>query len=152
VGLRGEVEVEPLTDSPGRFHAGLSLRAGDTGVEVESVRRGTKGVILKLAGVADRDRADALRGRYLEVDAAEVPALPEGSYYHWQLVGLQVQRVDGTAIGELVDVVDYPANDVYVVRGDAGETLVPALASVVVAIDLDAGTMTVDMPDEVEVR
>ena len=152
VGLRGEVEVEPLTDRPGRFRAGLSLRAGDLQVEVESVRPGTRGITLKLSGVSDRDRAEALRGRYLEVDAADVPALPTGSYYHWQLVGLKVRRPDGSELGELVEVAGYPANDVYLVRGNGGEILVPALAAVVTDIDLKAGVMTVDMPPEVEVR
>lgn len=148
IGLKGEVEVEPLTDDPRRFRAGLSVRAGASVRRVERVRPGTPGLVLKFAGVDDRDVAAGLRGEYLEVDGAEVAKLPEGSYYHWQLVGLEVFDAGGERLGRLADVLEYPANDVYVVRSDAREVLVPALADVVRAVDLDAGRMVVDLPAE----
>jgi 16S rRNA processing protein RimM len=148
VGLAGEVEVEPLTDDPARFHSGLSVRAGIAVRRVEKVRGGKSTVVLKFAGVDDRNLAEQLRGEYLEVDASQAQALPEGSYYHWQLVGLGVFDPDGHRLGELTDVLAYPANDIYVVSDGSDELLVPALAQVVVSVDLEAERMVVVLPAE----
>jgi 16S rRNA processing protein RimM len=148
VGLAGEVEVEPLTDDPKRFHSGLSVHAGSAVRRVETVRGGKATVVVKFAGVDDRNLADRLRGEYLEVEASEVNVLPEGSYYHWQLVGLKVFDVSGRGLGELTDVLTYPANDIYLVSDGTDEVLVPALAQVVLLVDLEAGRMVVDLPKE----
>jgi 16S rRNA processing protein RimM len=152
VGLRGEVEIEPLTDDPDRFVAGLELRVGDQSRRVVSARGGRKGVALKFAGVDGRDAAEALLGAYLEVDADKARPLPDGHYYHWQLVGLEVFGTDGTRVGTLEDVLEYPANDVYVVRDGDREVLVPAIKKMVSEIDLDGRRMVVDLPPEAEVR
>jgi 16S rRNA processing protein RimM len=152
VGLRGEVEVEPLTDDPARFQSGLVVQAGSAVRQVEAVRGGASSLVVKLTGVDDRNSADVLRGNYLEVETSESRRLPDGSYYHWQLVGLDVVDVDGRSLGRLADVLGYPANDVYVVNNGGAEILVPALARVVTEIDLAAGRMVVDLPDEVVVE
>jgi 16S rRNA processing protein RimM len=148
VGLRGEVEVEPLTDDPARFHSGLSVRAGAVMRRVEQVRGGRSTVVLKFAGVDDRTLAERLRGEYLEIEASQAHLLPEGSYYHWQLVGLGVFDPEGHRLGEISDVLTYPANDIYVVSDGTDELLVPALAQVVRSVDLEAGRMVVDLPEE----
>jgi 16S rRNA processing protein RimM len=148
VGLAGEVEVEPLTDDPARFRSGLSVRAGSAVRRVEKVRGGTPTLILKFAGVDDRNRAERLRGQYLEIAASEAKSLPEGSYYHWQLVGLEVFDRSGRRLGQLTDVLNYPANDIYIVSDDSDEVLVPALAQVVKSVDLELGRMVVDLPEE----
>ena len=152
VGLRGEVEVEPLTHDPARIRSGLSVHAGSTVRQVEAVRGRAPTLVVKLGGVDDRTKAEGLRGNYLEVKTSEAEPLPDGSYYHWQLVGLDVVDVDGRSLGRLADVLEYPANDVYVVGNGGAEILVPALAEVVRKIDIDAGRMVVDLPDEVVVE
>ena len=128
------------------------MRAGDRGLTLERARPSPRGIALKFAGIDDRSAAERLRGEYLEVAAAAVASLPEGSYYHWQLVGLEVVSLDGRPLGKIVDVQEYPANDVYVVRGGAAETLVPAIREVVREVDLEAGRMVVDLPPEDVVR
>lgn len=148
MGLAGEVEVEPLTDDPARFHSGLSVHAGSAVRQVEKVRGGTPTLVLKFVGVDDRNLAERLRGQYLEIDASEANRLPEGSYYHWQLVGLQVVDPAGRPLGRLTDVLNYPANDIYVVSDGTKEVLVPALAQVVRLVDLEAGRMVVHLPEE----
>jgi 16S rRNA processing protein RimM len=152
VGLRGEIEVEPLTDRPERFRAGVELLVGGRRRAVEQARHGPHGITLKLAGVDGRTEAERLPGQYLEVDRAEVEALPPGSYYHWQLIGLDVVKPDGSRLGRVVDVQPYPANDVYVVGEGGAEMLVPALREVVREVDLEAGRMVIDLPAEEEVR
>ena len=148
VGLNGEVEVEPLTDDTGRFKPGLSVRAGAAVRQVEAVRNGAGTLVLKLIGVDDRDLADDLRGNYLEIDTAEVQPLPEGSYYHWQLLGLEVFDIAGTRLGEITDIIDNPANDIYLLSAEDRQVLVPAVSEVVRSIDLAAGRMVVDLPEE----
>ena len=71
--------------------------------------------------------------------------MPEGLYYHWQLVGLKVIGDDGADLGTLMEVLQPGANDVYVVRGPSGEVLLPAVKECVKATDLAAGTMTVHL-------
>ena len=70
--------------------------------------------------------------------------LPDGSYYHFQIVGLTVFTVDGVPLGEVVDILETGSNDVYVIRDDEGkEHLLPALKDVVKDIDLEKGLMLV---------
>ncbi len=148
VGLRGEVEVEPLTDNSGRIQAGLSVHTGRAVRKVEAVHSSANLLILKFVGVDNRDDADTLRGKYLEVETIEVEPLPEGSYYHWQLLGLEVFDTAGALMGSVSDIIDNPANDIYVVSGDNGQVLIPAVTEVVLKVDLEAGRILVDLPEE----
>jgi 16S rRNA processing protein RimM len=144
--------VEPLTDDPSRLHDGLEVYAGTAVRRIEHVRHTPRDVAVKFAGVDDRDGAELLRGKYLEVDADDVSPLPDGRFYHWQIVGLEVRRRTGELVGRVVDVQEYPANDVWVVdRGDS-ELLIPALKDFVVEVDVEAGRIIVDLPLEEEVR
>src|ERR1700730_13054304 len=78
VGLRGEVEVEPLTDDPGRFRSGLSVHTGAAVRQVEAVRRGAATLVLRFNGINNRTLAEGLRGNYLEVESSQARALPDG--------------------------------------------------------------------------
>jgi 16S rRNA processing protein RimM len=151
-GLSGALEVEPLSDDSERFVSGLLLQARGAAYTVASARRLGSAQMVMLEGVDTIAQAEELRGAYLEVPAEAARPLPEGSFYHWQLIGLRVLDPGGHELGILRDVLTYPANDVYVVGQGDSEILVPALASVVVEVDLDRGRLIVEMPEEVEVR
>lgn len=153
VGLAGDVEVEQLGGNPERFAPGSNLRVGSRQLEVARAQD-AGGMLLrvKLVGVDDRDAADKLRGRYLEVDAGDLPDLPEGAFYEWQLIGLQVYDATGRKLGRLEEVLEYPANDVYVVVSEGRETMVPAIRDVVRKVDIAGGRMDVDLPPEDEVK
>ncbi|HEV3232692.1 MAG TPA: ribosome maturation factor RimM [Candidatus Dormibacteraeota bacterium] len=150
VGLGGEVLLETLTDSAERFRPGLSVHAGGAWRTVERASAEAQGVRVKLSGIDSVAAADGLRGGYLEVGPESAPPLPAGSFYHWQIVGLAAVNPDGRRLGEVVDVLEYPANDVYVVRAGGRERLVPAVTAVVKDVDLAAGRMVLDLPEEVE--
>jgi 16S rRNA processing protein RimM len=115
------------------------------GVGVVAARAAGRGrVVLRLAGIEDRDAALALRGAEVEVEREALPALAAGEYYRCDIVGLGVWFDDGREIGVVTDVIETGANDVFVVRGaDGREVLVPVIADVVVAIDLGAGRVTI---------
>lgn len=102
-----------------------------------------------LGGISTREAAEAVAGRYLEMPPRE---LPEGAYYWDDLIGLEARDPRGSLVGEVVEIFRAGENEVYRIVGPAGERLVPALKSVVLAIDLAAGRMTVADDDAVEVR
>ena len=149
-GIRGEVTAllrgvssEQLSTLPG-------LRArGTDGVEfairIERVRPKSGGWILSFAGVRDRDAAEELRGAVLLANREDLPAPEPGEWYVSDLEGLQVVTDDGRGLGVLAEVLQLPANDVFVVRDGAREVLLPAIDDVIVAVDLEAGRMVVHL-------
>jgi len=118
---------------------------------LRSVQRGPgASIILGLGSVADRDSADALRGKLVEVESADLPAPEEGEYYHYQVVGAEVCDLEGLVWGTVTEILETGANDVFVVAPtDANErpVLVPAIRGVVVGIDVDRARVTVDLPE-----
>ena len=149
-GVRGEVKVEPLSDFPERFARGSRLWLDGIERAVQSGRWQRSQVILKLSGVDSRNEAEALRGKELTVpDIAELPAGEEVYYLH-DIVGLRVETPGGETLGEVYDVLSTGSNDVYVVRGDRGELLLPALDDVVLEVDVPGGRIVVDVPEGIE--
>ncbi len=147
-GTRGEVRMMPLSDFPERYsmltRVTLSGPAGREAYDVESARWHKSTVLLKLKGIDSRGAAEALRGAQVLVKRDELPVLPEGSFWIFDLVGLKAVSTDGDTLGVVVDVLKLPANDVYVVqRPDGGQLLLPATREVVRKVDSDKGTITV---------
>jgi 16S rRNA processing protein RimM len=154
-GLQGEVRVVPLTDFPDRFARTARVWVDAPGgepagepVKVEWSRRQGRVLVLKLTGVDSVAAAERLRGELLFVLREEAVPLPEGRFYRFELVGLQVVEENGRPVGELVQVLDNPANDLFVVRRPGGgpDVLVPAVKSVVREIDLPGGRLVVSLP------
>jgi 16S rRNA processing protein RimM len=143
-GIQGAVKVLSLTDFDDRFEPGSELYLDGAPRRVEWGRRRGAGVVVKLAGIQTRNDAEPLRGRYLEVPEQAARSLPEGAWYYDQLIGLRVRTEAGRALGAVTEVLERPANDVWVVRApDGTETLVPAIRDAVAGVDLDAGVVTV---------
>jgi 16S rRNA processing protein RimM len=143
-GLRGAMRIEPLTDRPERLAPGeeIYVEGEASPRRIVDVEWGGRIPAITLDGIVTRESAEALKDRYLEVDAAE---LPEGTYYWHQLEGLQVVDPNGTSLGTLISVFRVGENEVYRVENEAGEELlIPALRDVVREIDLPNGRMTVD--------
>jgi len=149
-GLGGALKIESLTDFPERLLPGTEIYLeGDAEPRrIAEVNWAGRVPTLRLDGIATREAAAALVGRYLELPARE---LPDGSYYWHQLQGLRVVDTSGVELGELVEVFRAGENEVYRVVGDGGEQLIPALRSVVKEIDLAAARMVVEYDVE-EVR
>lgn len=141
-GIRGEVAVHPLTEVPDRFAPGSSVRLEDGRIlTVESARPHQRGHLVKFQGVADRDRAEALRGQVLLVPAAESPPLhEEDRFWVHEVVGLEVVTESGRVLGRIREVQANPANDLWVTDGGA---LIPAIRQVVKDVDLRGGRVTI---------
>jgi 16S rRNA processing protein RimM len=146
MGVHGEVKVDLTTDFPDRFTdlETIYVGPGRRPMRVRRARRHHRRVILALEAVEDRDAAAALQGLPLFVPRAEAVPLPSGHYYHDQILGLQVETSLGEPLGHIVEILVTGSNDVYVVQGERGEVLIPALKDVVRSIDLAAGRMVVE--------
>ena len=142
-GLDGAVKVVPLTDFADRFDPGATFLIDGTEREVEWSRDGHPGVVLKLRGIDNRTIAELFRGRYLEIPEADVRPLAEGRFYHHQVVGLAVLTTSGRQLGTIAEVLERPANDVWVSREGVVEHLIPATRDAVVEVDIAAGRVVV---------
>lgn len=147
-GSDGRVRVQPETDNPQRFRKGARLLTGDRELHVERVQRMPDGsLLLRFAGVVSRGDAATLQGETLCVPAGEAPEAPPGTYYHYQLVDMSVVSEAGEHLGTLTEIIATGANDVYVVTGESAELLLPAVADVVVSVDVQANSMTAAVPE-----
>ena len=144
-GVRGAVKVLPLTDVPRQLAVGRNVTVAGERRTIESARWQKGMVYLRLSGIEDREGAAELRGLLLAIPESELEPLPEGQYYRFQLIGLAVISTDGEALGHVTEVLGTGANDVYVVRGEGGELLLPATDEVVREINLETGRMLVDV-------
>ena len=142
-GIEGAVKVRSLTDFPERFAPGSELYLDGESRRVEWSREQPTGLVVKLAGVDDRTVAQAQRGRFLEVPDDALRPLPAGRWYQHDLVGLAVRSESGRDLGTLTEVVERPANDVWVATRDAGELLIPVIPDAVLSVDVPARTVTV---------
>ena len=106
-------------------------------------------MLVRLAGVIDRDGADALRGNLFIVDSADLPPIDDpDEFYDHQLEGLTVRTVDNVAVGLVAEVLHTPAGELLSVRTAANiEVLVPFVAAIVTSVSLDAGVIEIDPPD-----
>jgi 16S rRNA processing protein RimM len=147
-GLKGELKVQSLTDNDARFRPKARLWAGQQPVSVAKSREAQGHLYVTLKGFSDRDSVDRFRHALLQVPESELPPLPEGEYYRFELIGLTVIDRHGQVIGTLDEIIETGANDVYRVHSETGaDVLLPALADVVISVDLSAKRMVVDPPD-----
>ena len=148
-GIRGDLKVESLTDVPQRFSSGARLYLDGRPVTVERARKYRGGLLVKLDLVSDRSHAESLRGSFLTIYLADVEPVPEGSYYHFQIIDMGVWTEEGEYLGEVKEILVTGSNDVYVVKDISSkkEVSVPALKSVVLKVDLQENRMVVRLPE-----
>ncbi len=142
-GIKGEVRVQPWSDSPDflcEFDT-LYLDEGKKAIEIERSFVQKNVVVMKLKGVDTVEKAQDMRNKILFMDRNDVE-LCEGSYFVQDLLGLMVIDADkNEEIGSLCDVTETGANDVYHIKSGEKEYLIPAIPDVIEKIDLDGGKM-----------
>lgn len=150
-GHRGELKVYPLTDDINRFkdlvHVYIKKGNEYKSYQISGVRYHKDLVLLSLHEIIDMNEAETFKGLYLELPEEELRVLPEGHYYIFQLVGLNVYEHD-RFLGKVFDIIKTGSNDVYVVQHPDKKRplLIPALKDVVRQIDLTAGLIRVELP------
>ena len=147
-GVKGWLRVHAYTEAPENLldYTPWYLATGSGWRETRPLegRPHGKGLVVRLAGCADRDAAAAMAGTDIAVHRSQLPATAEDEYYWSDLIGLQVVTVNGTELGRVDHLLETGANDVLVVRNDR-ERLVPFVQGEVIrSVDLDAGVIRVD--------
>ena len=151
-GVRGEVKVFPTTDDVRRFKK-LKEVLLDTGkemltLEVESVKFFKQFVILKFKGIDSLNDVEKYRTKNLYVTRENAVKLRKDEYFIADLIGLTVYTDENQLFGELIDVIQTGANDVYVVKmGDGKEVLLPAIKECILSVDMDNRQMKVHVMD-----
>lgn len=117
---------------------------------VLAVRRNAEGALVRIAGVTTREEAEALRGTLLCVARAALPPLEDGEYYLADLPGLSVRLQDGTVVGHVEDVIEYPTVNALVVLAEGRVREVPDLPRYLLEVRVADGFVVVDHLDELE--
>ncbi len=138
-GVDGEMVMEVYTDFPERLKPATAVFIGDMHRQliITGARFHNEGLIIKFQDLNTPEEAGRFRNQSVYVRSADRPALPEGQYYHHELIGFAVVDEKGELIGTLTEIMQTGANDVYVVMQAGGkEILLPVISSVVLAVDM----------------
>ena len=142
-GVAGEVKIEVWLDSAAYMKRFKRLFLGERELEVESARVQKDFLLCKLRGVDDVNAAVSLKGRTVAI-AREDAKLPKGGYFIQDILGAKVVDEEGNEVGTLVDVLERPASQIYVVQGES-EHLIPAVPAFIRNTDAEKGIITVHM-------
>ena len=144
-GIRGEVKILPYTDTPELLAEFDRLFIGKEHKEIliERSRVFKSVVISKFEGVDTPEAADKLRNKILYMHRDDLE-LDDDTYFIQDLIGMEVSDADTQQVyGTITDVMQTGANDVYVIKGNGREYLVPAIANVVISTDINENVMTI---------
>ena len=143
-GVSGCVRVNVLSDVSHRFDVGQSLMIrGESYSITSSTPTPNNRLILKFQGIDSSATAQGLVGESVTVSQVSAPELPEGEYFHFQLIGMRVLTEDGEYLGQVQEILETGSNDVYVVTGESGEVLIPALVDVIREVQVTERVMVV---------
>lgn len=140
-GIRGEVKIEPWADSPEFLRRFKTIYIEGSPVKVLRARVQKNMLIAQLEGCEDIHAAMRLKNRVIFINRDDA-ALPEGGFFLADLIGASVVEESGRELGRLAEVLDLPAGNVYVVRGER-EHMIPAVPEFILHTDVDKGVVTV---------
>jgi len=149
-GIRGDILLSLLTDFPERLKPGTYIYVGEKKRDLKITRRRphNDGLLLGFEGISTAEQTAKYRAETVYVLAEDRPPLPDGEYYHHQILGLTVLDESGTNLGVVTEIIETGANDVYVVHGSgqpAREILIPAIKQVLLEVNLEAKTLRVHL-------
>lgn len=143
-GNKGKLKVRVLTDFPQRFVPSATVYVNQQSITIKNVIWQRGKAIVKLSTVSDLESAQKLTGKLIEIPFHQIQPLPEGQYYHFQLIGLEVWTTRGELLGNITDILKTASNDNYVVKTAEEEVLIPSIEDVVKSIDLDEGHVVIE--------
>jgi 16S rRNA processing protein RimM len=138
-GLKGELKFFPTDQEDLAVQSNQQILLGEMTFKIKSVRGAKSPFIIKFEGVDSIEAAQSLAGQEVLVAREDFESLPEGEYYRFEIEGLKVFDDTGKYYGVIEDIIETGSNDVYVVRENDKEWLVPMIDSVVQSIDLEQG-------------
>jgi len=148
-GLKGEFKFHPFVTEPDILQNLNRLKLQDnqgqeTELDVESLRGNPGKLIIKFKGIDVIDDAEAYTGQTVLVRETDFNKLPDGEYYWFQVIGLNVYDEDGCYYGQVVEIIETGSNDVYVVRDGEKEILIPMIDWVVKTVDIEKNKLIFD--------
>ncbi|MGD0584662.1 MAG: ribosome maturation factor RimM [Oryzomonas sp.] len=152
-GIKGQLKVQSYSGNLESLSAARIVTLRSPGgatlreIGIKGVKPHSNGFILILNDYDDIDRALPLVGSELFLKRSQLPEPEDDEYYWCDLIGLRVVTADGIELGTLDDIFETGSNDIYVVRKDKQEYLIPAIASVISSVDLAGGTMVITPMD-----
>ena len=155
-GVKGTLRVYAYAESLSVFSPGSRIlvrtpKAPEKIFEINWVKSHTRGVLLSLNGITDRDQVGSLIGSDLLIEKKTLQDLEDGLYYWFDIIGLSVFTTDEKYLGQVDSIIPTGSNDVYVVKDpkqkNGSEIMIPALESVVLAVDLEKKIMKVELPE-----
>ncbi|ODA66198.1 Ribosome maturation factor RimM [Methyloligella halotolerans] len=149
-GLKGELRLRSFTESPAAIadYGALETLDGGRSFKIAQLREGPKGLVVKFKGVNDRNAAEALTGTKLYVDRDKLPESEPDEWYYADLIGLVAVDGEGAALGLVTAVHNFGASDIIELAPESGPTLlVPFTEEAVPEVDMEAGRLTVHIPE-----
>jgi 16S rRNA processing protein RimM len=151
-GVKGEMKIGLMTDFPGRFRDLIrvylvSPEGEEIVCNVKSVRYAGEEILLLFDGYDSPEKVKALNGWLIKVPEEDAVPLPEGQYYWYELIGMEVLSESGEKLGTIVDIFETGSNDVYVMKRGSKEVYLPATKEVIKQIDRKAKQMVIHMMD-----
>lgn len=147
-GVRGDLRIMPQTDFPDRFLHMDACYIDGKEYHIASARFHKQYILASFQEIPDRNEAELMAKKEIQVRREDLVELPEGRYYIFDMIGMEVQDTKGAVLGTLTDVLQPGANDVYVVSKDGEpDQLFPAIDGVVISIDVEKQLMIVDPPE-----
>jgi 16S rRNA processing protein RimM len=142
IGTRGELKIQPLTTDPQRFQTIQHVWIGQSETvnkpfEIESVRIENRFVVAQVEAIDTMDAAEQLRDEYLFVTQEESVQPPDGSYFMDDVIGCEVVTDTQVVVGVVKDMLTLPANDIWVVKSDRKEILIPAVKSIIREVNIE---------------
>ena len=143
-GIRGELKIKTFTDYPEDVKAFKTLYIDGVAYKILSFRVGTDGfAYVGLRGIPDRNAAELFRGKTIEGDRDDAPALEEGQYYIVDIIGLSCETEEGEVLGVVKNVSNL-SSDIYTIEKAGKSILFPAVKGVVKKVDLTNKKLIVD--------
>ncbi|WP_076864771.1 ribosome maturation factor RimM [Bradyrhizobium mercantei] len=152
-GVRGAVRLWTFTEDPlaVKDYGPLMTKDGSRQFEVTHAREAKDHLVVTLKGVATRDDAERLNGIELYVPRDRLPETDDGEYYHTDLIGLAAVTTAEQPLGKVIAIHNFGAGDIIEIAPPQGATmLLPFTNAVVPTVDLDAGRVVIELPQEID--
>jgi 16S rRNA processing protein RimM len=143
-GVKGKLKVKIETDFPQRFASGAKVYISQQPMTIDSAEQHREKLVVKFSAIDSIEEAQKLQGKTIEIPHSQVQPLPEGQYYHFQMIGLEVRTTQGELLGKISEILTTEGNDIYIVRSAKGEILIPAIEDVVKSVDLEQGHVVIE--------
>ncbi|MFH1454317.1 MAG: ribosome maturation factor RimM [Armatimonadota bacterium] len=156
-GIRGQVKIQILTDFPERFFSGEELyihipsSPDPVTISISGAFNHKGAIVANISNCSSPEDADKIKGAEIKITEAQLKKLDDNTYYHFDLIGMEVYNTKDSNIGKIKDIISLPSNDVYIVKLKNGkELLVPAINRYIKKVDVDNKKIIIEEPEYTE--